>query len=172
MSIKKSSLTILILLSLMLLTACGNKSKEEKPTPTVEIYQPTRSVATVVIPTKASTCTNYVSFLDDVTYGDGTVVKPGETFLKEWEVINYGDCNWDENYHLFFISGDQMGAPDFIEVPHIAIGSRGKISVELTAPDEPGEYRSEWKLFGADNRFFGESLIAEIIVQEPVQPLY
>ena len=58
-----------------------------------------------------------------------------------------------------------MGAPDFVEIPHIPIGSKGKISVELTAPEEPGEYKSEWKLFGADNRFFGESLVARIVVQ-------
>ena len=170
---KQFTLITLSLASLLLLlTGCGKKGQEEQPTPTEAIYQPTRSVETVPVPTQEPACINYMSFLDDVTYGDGTVVDPGETFLKEWEVINYSTCNWDEKYHLFFISGDQMGAPDYLEVPHIPIGSRGKISVELTAPDKPGEYRSEWKLFGADNRFFGESLIAEITVREPVQNYY
>ena len=137
-------LSILISISLTL-TACHKKEEIEKPTPTEEIFQPTRSVATVPVPTKAATCTNVMSYVGDTTYDDGTVLAPGTKFLKEWEVINYSDCNWDENYHLFFISGDQMGAPDYLEIPHIPIGSRGKISVELTAPEEPGEYRSEWK---------------------------
>ena len=75
---------------------------------------------------------------------------------------NYYDKN-TTNFEA--LEGNQMGAPDFVEIPHIPIGSKGKISVELTAPTEPGEYRSEWKLFGADNRFFGESLVAKIVVQ-------
>ena len=147
----------------VLLSGCG-KQTEPTAEPTQEIYQPTRSVATVPVPTKAAACSNVMSYLGDVNYTDGAVLAPGEKFTKEWEVINYSDCSWDERYHLFFISGNQMGAPDFVSIPHIPVGSKGKLSVELTAPSEPGEYRSEWKLFGADNRFFGESLVADIIV--------
>ncbi len=173
MSSKNFSIVILVLICLLLtLTGCGKKAEKEKITPTPEIYMPTRSVATVPVPTEVSTCINYASVLDDITVSDGSVLAPGEKFLKEWEVINYSNCNWDENYHLFFISGDQMGAPDFVDVPQIPIGSRGMISIEMTAPEEPGEYRSEWKLFGADNRFFGESMIVEIIVRDPDQNYY
>ncbi|MBQ6518981.1 MAG: hypothetical protein IJI14_09685 [Anaerolineaceae bacterium] len=161
----KKYFIVLFMILLALITAGCGKQAEPTAEPTQEIYQPTRSVATVPAPTKAASCTNYMSYLGDVNYTDGTVVAPGAKFTKEWEVINYSDCNWDDKYHLFFISGNQMGAPDFVEIPHIPIGSKGKISVELTAPTEPGEYRSEWKLFGADNRFFGESLIANIVVE-------
>ena len=63
------------------------------------------------------------------------------------------------------LSGNQMDAPDFVDIPRIPVGSKGKITVQLTAPEEPGEYRSEWKLFGSDNRFFGESLVVNITVQ-------
>ncbi len=160
---KKIYFLLIVLLIAALLTGCGKQS-EPTPEPTPEIWQPTRSVATVPVPTRAASCTNVMSYLGDVNYNDGTVLAPGEKFTKEWEVINYSDCSWDERYHLFFISGNQMGAPDFVSIPHIPVGSKGKISVELTAPAEPGEYRSEWKLFGADNRFFGESLIANIVV--------
>ena len=153
-----------LILLVVLLSGCGKQA--ETPEPTQEIFQPTRSVATVPVPTKAAVCNNVMSYLGDVNYLDGAVLAPGEKFTKEWEVINYSDCNWDDKYHLFFISGSQMGAPDFVDIPHIPIGSKGKISVELTAPMEPGEYRSEWKLFGADNRFFGESLITNIVVKE------
>ena len=160
---KKNIFILTILILAALLSSC-NKQTEPTPEATQEIYQPTRSVATVPVPTKAATCSNVMSYLGDVNYTDGAVLAPGEKFTKEWEVMNYSDCSWDERYHLFFISGNQMGAPDFVSIPHIPVGSKGKISVELTAPMEPGEYRSEWKLFGADNRFFGESLIANIVV--------
>ncbi len=167
-----------ILIGIMLiLTGCGKKQGQEQPTPTEEVYMPTRSVATVVVPTKVPACTNVMTlakYLDDNYYGydEPVIVSPGKTFLQQWEVINYSDCDWNEKYHLFFISGDQMGAPDYVDIPQIPIGSRGIISVELTAPDAPGEYHTEWKLFDSDNRFFGQSLEAEIIVQEPIQNYY
>jgi hypothetical protein len=162
---KRSFLIIIfsLLSGILLFSACSKP--KETPVPTQEVYQPTRSVATVPVPTRAPTCNNVMSYLGDANYEDGSILSPGQKFTKEWEVINYSDCNWDSKYHLFFISGNQMGAPDFVEIPHIPIGSKGKIFVELTAPTEPGEYRSEWKLFGADNRFFGETLAVNIVVQ-------
>lgn len=160
---KKTFTILMFILAVILMTACS-KDKEENQ-PTQEIFQPTRSVATVPVPTKGSTCTNVMSYVGDANYQDGSVLKAGTKFTKEWEVINYGDCQWDDTYHLFFISGTQMGAPAFVKVPHVPIGSKGKISVNMIAPEEPGEYRSEWKLFGSDNRFFGESLVVNIIVE-------
>ena len=161
---------IVILLIIVCLSSC---QKQEEAVPTQEAYMPTRSLSTVAVPTKAPACNNVMSYVGDANYDDGTILAPGTKFTKEWEVINYGDCNWDEKYHLFFISGNQMGGKDFLSIPHVPIGAKGKISVELTAPDEPGEYHSEWKLFGADNRFFGESLTVDIIVQEePVSAYY
>ena len=151
--------------ALIMVMLSGCQTRTETPVPDDVVYLPTRAVATVPEPTKPPACKNVIGYVEDVTYDDGTVVSPGQTFLKEWEVINYSDCSWEDGYHLFFVSGNQMGAPDFVDIPHIPIGARGKISVELTAPEEPGEYRSEWKLFGKDNRFFGESLIANIVVK-------
>ena len=146
----------------VILSGCNTRGGS--PTPTAAVYMPTRSVATLPPPTKEPVCTN-IMVEDDEGIEDPMVVAAGLKFLKEWEVYNYSDCNWDEQYHLFFVSGSQMGAPDYVEIPHIPIGSKGKISIELTAPEEAGEYRSEWKLFGADNRFFGESLVVNVIVQ-------
>ena len=158
-------ITLILLIGLLAVLAACSDTAEPTAEPTEEIYMPTRSEATLAVPTRASTCTNVVAFLGDVNYEDGTVVPAGTTFVKEWEVQNYGDCDWDENYHLYFVAGDQMGAPNFVEIPSVPQGAKGRISVELTAPTEPGEYRSEWKLFGADNRFFGESLYVEIVVE-------
>ena len=153
---------ILALLLLLVLSAC----QQEKAEPTPEaIFQPTRSVATIPVPTRSATCSNQMTYVKDDTYYDGSVVEAGTKFLKEWEVVNNGDCNWDDRYRLFFISGNQMSAPDFVSIPHIPVGSKGKIAVELTAPEEPGDYRSEWKLFDSNNRFFGESLVAKITVR-------
>lgn len=163
---KRTVFTLIVLCALTaLLAGCSGGNTEPTAAPTEEIYMPTRSEAAPVIPTKESACENLVIFLGDVNYEDGSVVPAGTTFVKEWEVQNYGNCDWDENYHLYFVAGDQMGAPNYVDIPHVPQGAKGRISVEMTAPEEPGEYRSEWKLFGADNRFFGESLSVEIVVE-------
>lgn len=161
---KKLFLISILLLFSLILSAC---TQEAVPTevPTQEVYMPTRSVATLPAPTKAPSCTNSMTFIGDANYQDGAYVAPGETILKEWEIYNSGDCAWGDGYRLFFISGEQLGAPDILIIPHVEVASRTIISVELTAPDEPGTYHSEWKLFGADNRFFGESLYVDVIVQ-------
>ena len=163
---KRIVFTLIVLGALTaLLAACSGGNDQQPAVPTEAVYMPTRSEATPVIPTKESACENLMLFLGDVNYEDGTVLPAGTTFVKEWEVQNYGDCDWDENYHLYFIAGDRLGAPNYVDIPRVPQGAKGRIAVELTAPDEPGEYRSEWKLFGADNRFFGESLYAEIVVE-------
>ena len=107
---KKIFLILILFLISVLLCSC-KPQKPKQVQPTEEIYQPTRSVATVPVPTKASTCTNVMNFVGDANYEDGTVLAPGTKFTKEWEVINYSDCNWEEGYHLFFVSGNQMGSP-------------------------------------------------------------
>ena len=155
----------LILIVILSISLSGCDKDAGKPTPTVEIFQPTRSVATVTVPTAAPACTNVLSYEVYTDLYQEIFAAPGEKFTVEWEVINYSSCIWDERYHLFFISGNQMGAPDFVEIPRVPIGSKAKIAVSMTAPEEPGQYHSEWKMFGSDNRFFGESLVLDVTVE-------
>ena len=162
---KKFIFYLILMIGLpVILSGCD--SDKGQPTPTVEIYQPTRSVATVVVETAAPSCTNVLSYSEIYDLFQEMKAAPGEKFTVEWEVINYSTCVWDERYHLFFISGEQMGAPDFVEIPRVPVGSKTKISVTMIAPEEPGQYHSEWKMFGSDNRFFGESLVLDLTVEE------
>ncbi len=86
--------------------------------------------------------------------------------MQDWEVMNNGTCDWGANYLLRFVSGDQMSAPDSIKMPQVQVGKLGKISVQFTAPTEPGTYRSVWKAFNGINQSFGETLFVEITVPE------
>ncbi len=155
---------ILMIILPVILSGCVDPNAG-KPTPTVEIYQPTRSVATVPAATEAPTCTNVLAYTEYDDLFQDMRAAPGAKFTVEWEVMNYSSCIWDERYHLYFISGEQMGAPDFVDIPRVPIGSRAKISVTMTAPEKPGTYHSEWKMFGDDNRFFGESLVLDLTVE-------
>ncbi len=165
MQMVKKILIIIVLFFCFLFTSCTEKVIET-PTAIPTAMLPTRIAATLE-PTEVKTnCINSFYYLDDVNYQDGTVVEAGSVFLKEWEVQNNGSCDWNEKYRLRFVSGNQMGAPDSVPIPSVIVGSKGKLSVELQAPREPGTYRSVWKAFGSDNRSFGETVYVEIVVNE------
>lgn len=158
------SLTFFIFTYLLLVCSCGQKAKSKATEPPA-VFMPTRSAATLEIVEKVAACDNVMNYIDDVNYTDGAIVEAGSTFLKEWEVQNIGSCTWGDGYVLRFISGEQMTDQDSVSVPAVPAGSKGKLSIQFTAPQEPGSYRSEWKLFGADNRFFGNTLFVDITVQ-------
>ena len=157
--------SILFLTLIVSLTSCGIQPTAIPATPVSTAQLPTRIVATVPVIFNEPDCTNEFLYLDDVNFSDGTEVSAGQKFLKEWEVSNYGTCNWVNGYKLRFISGDQMGAPDAVSIPEVEVGKKGKFSVEFTAPAEPGTYRSTWKAYSDTNRSFGESIYVEIVVK-------
>ncbi len=104
-------------------------------------------------------------FVSDETIPDGTVIEPGATFLKTWRVRNSGNAAWDIGYSLSFHTGKAMGGPDYVVVPPARPGSVVDVSVTLTAPDEPGTYRSIWRVRNPVGKQFGDLLFAEIVVE-------
>lgn len=105
-------------------------------------------------------------FVSDETIPDGTVMEPGATFLKTWRVRNSGNAVWDIGYGLSFHTGEPMAGPDYVVVPPARPGSVVDVSVTLTAPEEPGTYRSVWRVHNPVGLQFGDLLFAEIVVEE------
>jgi hypothetical protein len=101
--------------------------------------------------------TTVATFIEDVTYEDGTIVSPGQSFIKTWRIKNVGTCTWNSEYQLVFDSGDAMSGPNSIQltVVHIPPGETLDISVELTAPETPGTYRGDWKFRDPYGNIFG-----------------
>ncbi len=92
----------------------------------------------------------------DVTVPDDTEMYPGQVFVKTWRLVNSGTCAWTTDYEAVWFSGEQMGAPAAVSLPaHVAPGESVDISVEMTAPQEPGTYQSNWKLRNAGGVIFG-----------------
>lgn len=100
----------------------------------------------------------------DLTYPDGTEVKPGELIDKQWKVKNAGTCNWDEAYTLQLTGGSSMEAATPQSLVPARNGTETVISIQFTAPTEPGPYRSEWKAVGSNGQPFGDLLYMDIIV--------
>lgn len=97
------------------------------------------------------------TFVADVTIPDGTVFAPGDGFVKTWRIKNEGTCTWTPEYVVVFDSGDAMDGPASFSFTQTNIppGQEVEISVNLTAPDQQGEYRGDWLLRNPAGQTFG-----------------
>jgi len=170
--------TLRIVLFLTLLLLCGAGCSEQ-PTP----YRPPTIVAQVTRPIQASTtptttlqvavtpfpistpaCTDNLTFLEDLSLPDGTVVKPGAPLDKRWLVENSGSCNWDEKYRLKFMSGAELSAPLDQALYPARSASTATIRIIFTAPSEPGTYQSAWQAYNPQGEPFGDPVFMQVTV--------
>jgi hypothetical protein len=94
-----------------------------------------------------TTCGDQLAFIADVTVPDGSSFEPDETFTKTWRIKNAGTCDWTTAYQLVYKEGQQMGASGTVNLPQsVPPGEETDISVELTAPSDPGAHRGYWNL--------------------------
>ncbi|MBS1250824.1 MAG: hypothetical protein MAG431_02421 [Chloroflexi bacterium] len=163
----------IFLLSLAVLLAGCRGGGGNVPTP--GIYKPpTPAPATSPTPDQSSitptntpkTCNDYLSFVEDVSIPDGTVVEPGERLVKEWKVENTGDCNWRAGYTMQFIDGSDLGAPHTMALYPARKGTQPILQIIFTAPQEPGPYTSRWQAFNPAGEPFGEDFFIKIVVEE------
>lgn len=121
---------------------------------------------TQVPPTATSLPCNYVLFIMDVTVDDGTKFLPGEAFNKVWRLKNAGSCTWNTSYGVTFDSGDAMGAPVTVYLPgNVPPGQEVDVAVAMTAPNNPGTYRGNWRMRDQGGTKFGLPFYVEIQVQ-------
>ena len=132
---------------------------EEQPTsvPTITMLQPQ--------PTPSIACKDNLLFINDVTIPDNTVVAPGIVLDKQWLVQNNGNCNWDTRYRLRLVSGAALGASPEQALYPARAGTQVNLRILFTAPQETGDYVSEWQAFDANGIPFGDSFFMKIIVQ-------
>jgi len=99
-----------------------------------------------------------------VTVWPGSYLTPGQSFQKTWRVLNSGDCAWPPGTVLVFVDGDQLTAPDQVEVEPLAPGETLDISVNMRAPSANGSYAATWQLQTANGEAFGEEMPISINV--------
>ena len=109
------------------------------------------------IPSSTPIPCDSITWGKDVTIPDNTELTPGESFTKTWRLKNSGSCTWTSGYSLVFDSGTAMGAPasQQLTTGTIAPGQEVDISVDLTAPDDPGTYQGFFKLRNPSGTIFG-----------------
>lgn len=181
---KRFNLGRLAFLALFGLSACGRISAQfdrelpnlyrpptlvvsASPLAVFETPQPTQALERAeILPTPS--CSNILTFLEDLTIPDGSFVRPGELLDKRWLVQNNGTCNWDERYRLKWVSGSTMGASEEQALYPARSGSQAVLRIEFTAPQEPGLQRSTWQAFSPKGEAFGDSFYIEVVVEATV----
>lgn len=123
-----------------------------------QLASPAAPAATVSL---GDSCNNNV-YEGDVTVPDGTIMKPGVDFVKQWAIRNTGTCTWDEGYALVFIGGDQAMDPINFEFKSsddfVSAGEGINIGVPLTAPLADGKYQGTWRMRSDSGVYFGTPL--------------
>jgi hypothetical protein len=144
------------------ITALPNPSKTPIPSPETT----TRPSPTIVLdksttqaPTKHAVPCNLAApgrpFVD-ITVPDGTHFNPGEGFSKTWRLVNAGSCNWTNDYAIAWFSGEVFGAVTEQRFGlEVLPGQSIDITVDMTAPRQPGVHQSNWKLRDASGALFG-----------------
>jgi len=108
-----------------------------------------------------------MSFVADVTVGDGESASPSTSFLKTWTIRNSGSDSWPSGCTLKLSSGHGMQAsPMGTIVPPLGAGATSNLTIQMTAPAEPGIYESQWRLSTPTGKFFGDP-IWSIVQVEP-----
>lgn len=107
------------------------------------------------------------AFLQDVTIPDGTVLAPGQTFVKVWEFRNTGSCIWTTDFSLVAIKGEDMGGEKVNIDQLVRIKRNVYVAVTLTAPEEPGTYVGYWQLQDDYGINFGDKVAVRIMVVAP-----
>jgi hypothetical protein len=105
------------------------------------------------------------AYIEDITIPDGTILAPGETFIKTWMLKNTGFCTWKEYYTLTFFEGDSMSGLETEIGKATASGNQAQVSIELTAPTTEGTYTGYWILANKYGYPFGTPFFVQIVVK-------
>jgi len=136
-------------------------------TPGTDVILPTGTVT----PAPNPGCTLSANLIQEDP-PDGTIYKPGESFIKRWWLQNTGTCTWDSTYKLVFWDGDLMGGAVSYPLPEVvAPGQTKEIPILLQAPATNEEFKGYWRLKSPWGYDFGvgpgsQSFYVQIIVSD------
>lgn len=103
-------------------------------------------------------------FAGDVTVTDGTVFTPGTQFTKMWAMQNCGEYAWEEGTKLRMLYGNLIPVDCEVDVEPVGPSETAILQVEFVAPQEPGTYRSDWRLHSPSGKWFGHRIWCKIVV--------
>ncbi|EQC40430.1 hypothetical protein SDRG_02326 [Saprolegnia diclina VS20] len=107
-------------------------------------------------------------FVEDVTLPDGSVVVAGQPLMKQWRLENNGDHAWPAGCLVHMVGGVGMVVDDVAcSVPPLGPGEQCVLSMDLTAPQEPGRYVCYFRVCMPSGSRFGHRFWVDISVVPP-----
>jgi len=140
---------------------------EAPPTATVQVLDVTSTPTTR--PTQPAATDDNAAWAGDVTIPDGTIVKPGSSFVKTWAIRNTGKTTWSKDFRLMYIDG-VMDANQALYAnlqQEVKPGETVNVSVTFIAPIELGTYYSYWRMVTNKGVLFGEQMSLKIVSGNP-----
>uniref|UniRef100_A0A5S6QTL3 N_BRCA1_IG domain-containing protein n=1 Tax=Trichuris muris TaxID=70415 RepID=A0A5S6QTL3_TRIMR len=107
-----------------------------------------------------------MTFVKDVTIGEGESVPPNTTFVKVWRICNNGAHQWPAGCRLHFISGELLTETNWVEVEPLGAGEVGDVSIKMVSPPKTGFYESLWQMQTQAGYPFGETIWCIIAVED------
>ncbi|RWS30247.1 hypothetical protein B4U80_00683, partial [Leptotrombidium deliense] len=107
-----------------------------------------------------------MTFVKDVTIGEGEEVPPNTRFIKTWRIQNSGVERWPIGCVLRFVAGDQMTTCERVIVDPLEPGHITDVSVEMISPSKAGIFQGQWRISTATGQYFGEVIWVIITVAE------
>ena len=89
------------------------------------------------------------TFVDDVTVPDGTIMRPGQEFIKTWRIRNSGSVPWiDRRLGRLGppVAHGLPTSPPSVPIPDTVPGHEVDISVPMRAHLLAGSSQSIWKM--------------------------
>lgn len=140
-------------------------------TPEIEPTITSTAITETPLPTATTNPCYNLLYIRDVTIPDGTQMKPGEVFIKTWEVQNIGGCAWRAGFTFQHVGGDLMRGNTVTLTDAIPTGAKREISVELVVPSGiNGLIQSSWRMADETGVFFGDTLSVNIVVGNITTP--
>lgn len=111
-----------------------------------------------------SGCSDSAEFVGQSRY---PTVGPGQGFQIYFEVRNTGTCTWrmSNDYYLGNINGTTLGANSRQELGgDVSPGATKRWTIDMTAPNNPGTYRTQW-MVKHGSRQFGPNMYIDVTVR-------
>ncbi|XP_034028777.1 protein ILRUN-like isoform X2 [Thalassophryne amazonica] len=97
-----------------------------------------------------------MSFVKDVTIGEGESVPPDTPFTKTWRIQNTGAESWPPGVSLKYVGGDQFGHVNMVMVQSLDPQEMTDVSVQMQSPMSPGMYQGQWRMCTATGLYYGD----------------
>uniref|UniRef100_A0A3P9J616 Protein ILRUN n=1 Tax=Oryzias latipes TaxID=8090 RepID=A0A3P9J616_ORYLA len=97
-----------------------------------------------------------MSFVKDVTIGEGESVPPDTAFTKTWRIQNTGAESWPPGVCLKYVGGDQFGHVNMVMVRSLDPQEMTDVSVQMHSPVSPGMYQGQWRMCTATGLYYGD----------------